>query len=181
MPTRNLKLILIAASILALGAGVFAGMAVSRMPITSAQANDNVQAAVADHLSIADELHLSDTQRDQMRKIWEKVRYTARDTYSQAQEIQKDRDAAILAMLSDSQKAQYAALTQQAAEKFAKLSTERQQAFQEGVQATQTILSDSQRATYNRIIQDRLGSGVGGPAAAASVPTTQAGDTLNAH
>jgi Spy/CpxP family protein refolding chaperone len=175
--THRLKIILIAASILALGAGVFAGMAVSRLPSGGAP----IQTVVAEHLSIADELQLTDLQRDQLRSIWEGVRNNVHQSFDEAQEIQKERDAAVFAMLSDSQKARYAALTQQAAEQFAKLNTQRQQAFHQGVDQTKKILNDAQRKTYDRIIQNRLGtssdavntnngSGAGGGGVA--VPTT---------
>jgi len=152
MRTHTLKLILIAASILALGAGVFAGMAVSRMPA----ANSVIVAPEPAHTSIAETLQLTNPQRDQMRGIWEGVRSDVHHTFEQAESIQKDRDAAIVAMLTDSQKARYAALTQQAAEQFAALTKQRDQDFQNGVEKTRKILNDSQRQAYDRIIQDRL-------------------------
>jgi len=103
MRVHKLKLVLIAASILALGAGVFAGMAVSRLPVASSA----VVTAPAVKVSIADELQLTDGQRDQMRSIWEGVRDNVHATFEQAQAIQKERDAAIAALLTDSQKAVY--------------------------------------------------------------------------
>ena len=164
MRIHRLKVILIAASILALGAGVFAGMAVSRIP-----ASTSVEAPTPppDHASIADALGLTDAQRDQMRTIWEGVRTNVHQTFQEAQTIQKERDDAVVAMLSDSQKARYAALTQQAAEKFAALSSQRDQAFRDGVDRTRKILSDSQRLTYDRIIHDRIGAQPQAPGAAA--------------
>jgi Spy/CpxP family protein refolding chaperone len=159
MRTHKLKLILIAASILALGAGVFAGMAVSRMPAASAGTPSSAVAGMpVAHASIADELQLTDSQRDQMRSIWEGVRTDVHQTSDQAQVVQKDRDQAIFALLNDSQKAQYAALTQQAAERIAALNNQRDQAFHHGVEQTRKILSDSQRQTYDRIINDRVGT-----------------------
>jgi hypothetical protein len=154
MRTYRLKLVLIAASILALGAGVFAGMAVSRLPASSS----SVVPVPSDNASVADALQLSDSQREQMRSIWEGVRSNVHQTFQSAQTIQKDRDAAIVAMLTDSQKARYAALTQQAAEQFAALSAQRDQAFHDGVDQTRKILNDSQRQTYDRIIHDRVGA-----------------------
>jgi Spy/CpxP family protein refolding chaperone len=174
MRIHRLKLILIAASILALGAGVFAGMAVSRIPASGAAESVSVSPPQPEHASIADALALTDTQRDQMRSIWEGVRTNVHQTYQDAQSIQKERDDAVVAMLSDSQKARYAALTQQAAEKFAALSTQRNQAFQDGVDKTRKILNDSQRLTYDRIIRDRVGAG---PQAAAQV-TNGGGNVL---
>jgi Spy/CpxP family protein refolding chaperone len=153
MRTHSLKLVLIFASILALGAGVFAGMAVSRMPA----ANSVILAPPPPQQpSIAETLQLTGVQRDQMRGIWEGVRSDVHHTFDQAQSIQKDRDAAIVAMLTDSQKARYAALTQQAAEQFATLTKQRDADFRNGVEKTKKILNDSQRQAYDRIIQDRL-------------------------
>jgi hypothetical protein len=149
-----MKLILIVASILALGAGVFAGMAVSRIPAGPSP----IQAVVAEHLSIAERLQLSDAQREQMRGIWEAVREKVHQSQQEAWEIEQERDAAVVALLNDSQRAQYAALTQQAAEKFARLNAQRRQAFEAGVDRTRTILNDSQRKTYDSLIHDRIGA-----------------------
>jgi Spy/CpxP family protein refolding chaperone len=168
MRIHRLKLILIAASILALGAGVFAGMAVSRIPASTAVVEPMPAQQQPEHASIADSLGLTDAQRDQMRSIWEGVRTNVHQTFQEAQTIQKDRDDAVVAMLTDSQKARYAALTQQAAEKFAALSSQRDQAFRDGVDKTRKILNDSQRLTYDRIMHDRVGASpeaVGGAAA----------------
>jgi Spy/CpxP family protein refolding chaperone len=156
MRIHKLKLVLVAASILALGAGVFAGMAVSRLP---ASAPPIVSTVPLDHASIADELQLTDAQRDQMRSIWEGVRLNVHQTMDRAQSIQKDRDAAVVAMLTDSQKARYAALTQQAAEQFATLTAQRDLAFHDGVDQTRKILTEAQRQAYDRIIRDRVGTG----------------------
>jgi hypothetical protein len=181
MRTHKLKLVLIAASILALGAGVFAGMAVSRMPASSAP---TVAVTPITRASIADELQLSDSQRDQMRSIWEGVRTNVHQASDRVQVVQNERDAAIFALLNDSQKAQYAALSQQAAERIAALNKQRDQAFHDGVEQTQKILSDSQRQTYDRIISDRVGTdranigqeganSAGGAVIGGSTPATQ--------
>jgi Spy/CpxP family protein refolding chaperone len=155
MRTHKLKLVLIAASILALGAGVFAGMAVSRLPASAPPVISSLPA----RSSIADQLKLTDAQRDQMRGIWEDVRKSVHQTMDQAQAVERERDSEILALLSDSQKARYAALTRQASERVALLVKQRDQTFQEGVDKTRKILDDTQRETYDRIIRDRVGSG----------------------
>jgi Spy/CpxP family protein refolding chaperone len=133
-------------------------MAVSRMPAGIA----TVAPPTPPQPSIAEQLDLTGAQRDQMRGIWEAVRSDVHHTFDEAQSIQKDRDAAIVAMLTDSQKARYAALTQQAAEQFANLTKQRDKAFQDGVEKTRKILNDTQRQTYDRIIQDRLNAEHGG-------------------
>jgi hypothetical protein len=94
-----------------------------------------------------------------MRSIWEGVRDNVHETLTQAQVVQRERDAAIVAILTDSQKARYAALTQQAAERLAALNSQREQAFHDGVDKTRKILNDMQRQTYDNIIRDRVGSG----------------------
>jgi Spy/CpxP family protein refolding chaperone len=169
MRTHKLKLVLIAASILALGAGVFAGMAVSRLPASASP----VISSPAGRSSIADQLKLTDAQRDQMRSIWEGVRSDVHQTMDRAQAVQRDRDAAVLALLTDSQKARYAALTQQASEQVSALLAERDQAFQNGVAQTRRMLDDSQRETYDRIIRDRVGSGNQVTSGGLMPPTTE--------
>ena len=104
----------------------------------------------AGHASIAEQLKLTDPQRDQMRTIWEGVRANVRQTMDQAQAIDRERDAAILALLTDSQKARYAALTQQASEQVSALLAQRDQAFQNVVAPTRKMLDDTQRETYDR-------------------------------
>ena len=116
MRTGKLKWLLVVSCVLALGAGVFAGMVVSRLPGKTVE-----MPLPADHSELSDELQLSTGQRDQMRAIWEGVRSKVHDASDRAQALQKQRDDAIFAILTPEQKAKYAALTQQTADEFAAL------------------------------------------------------------
>ena len=73
--------------------------------------------------------------------------------------LQKQRDEAIVAILTPEQKAQYAALTQRpTADQFSTLGSQRDAVFREGVEETKKLLDDAQKAKYDRILRDRIGS-----------------------
>ena len=158
MRTRKLKALLVAACVLALGAGVFAGMVVSRLPSKSADPKAVDSGLTTDHSELSDELQLSPTQRDQMRVIWEGVRSKVHDTFDEAQLLQKQRDEAIVAILTPEQKEKYAALTQQTAAQFSTLSGQRDAVFRQGVEETKKLLDDAQKEKYDRILCDRIGT-----------------------
>ena len=157
MRTRKLKALLIVACVLALGAGVFAGMVVSRLPARNTNGTA-VVALPADHSELSDELQLSPSQRDQMRVIWEGVRSKVHDTFDEAQLLQKQRDESIVAILTPEQKAKYMALTQQTADRFSALGVQRDAVFRTGVEETKKLLDDAQKEKYDRILRDRVGS-----------------------
>jgi len=142
---------LLAVAVLALGAGVVAGT-LGRRVLTS---QPNLASESGSTLS--QELGLSSDQRDRMQQIWEGVRDTAHDCQEQAQQLQKQRDDAVVAMLTEEQKAKYSQLTIECVGKIALLNTRREAAFGKAVDQTKSILSDSQRKVYEQMIQSRVG------------------------
>ncbi len=154
MQTRNIKIALVGVCVLALGAGVFAGMAVSHLP---AKTSDPALVGT-DHSPLTDELNLTPQQRDQMRSIWEGVRLTTHSALDSAQLIQAERDKDIVGLLTDEQKLKYAAIVKRTNDEFAALSAKRDAAFREGVEKTRKILTEEQRARYDDLIRERVGS-----------------------
>jgi hypothetical protein len=147
-------LALLAVAVLALGAGVVAGT-LGRRVLSS---EPNVAAETGSTLS--QELGLSTDQRDRMQQIWEGVRNTAHECQEQAQQLQKQRDDAVFALLTDEQKAKYTQLTTECVGKIAALNSHREEAFGTAVQETESILSDSQKKVYEQMIQSRVGQHV---------------------
>ncbi len=168
MQPRKLKGLLIIACVLAMGAGVFAGMVVSRLPMRTSEI-----AALPEHSELSDELQLSPSQRDQMRSIWETVRTQVHSTLDQAQTLQQQRDDAIVALLTPEQKTKYAELTAHTAEQFAALRAQRDEVFRDGVEKTKKLLDEPQRQKYDRILHDRIGTMPGGFPGSAQPSTSQ--------
>ena len=155
--TRTLP-VLVLMFVLAMAAGVVAGILAARLPAAHSAATDSTDpAGTADAAPPLDELHLGPDQREAMRRIWEGVRDQARDYLGDAQAAQKERDQRVIGLLKGEQIERYKQIVGEYEEKVAQLSRKREAAFQEAVARTKQVLNDSQRRTYERIIKDRLG------------------------
>jgi uncharacterized membrane protein len=155
---KRILILVIALPILALGAGVVAGILASRLP------GDNAGASplpTDDRTELSEELQLSPQQRDQMRGIWEGVQRKVQRTFQDAQDLQKQRDDALLALLNDQQKAEFEKIAREFADRYTELSKSRDRAFHDGVDQTVTLLDNSQREKYDQILRSHVGSGVG--------------------
>ncbi|HEX8520798.1 MAG TPA: hypothetical protein VF669_00995 [Tepidisphaeraceae bacterium] len=150
MKRSGIQILLIGVTVLALSAGVVAGMLASRLPAGGHDAPPLSPGA------LADELELNGQQREQMRQIWEPVRGKIQACYTKADELQRRRDHRILALLNDQQKAQFEKISQEFADQYADLETKREQTFQSAVERTKAILNESQRAKYDTILRDRF-------------------------
>ena len=152
------KLILTLMFALTLSSGLVAGMLVSRLPLAGAARE------VAPRTPLAEELGLTKEQSEKMRDIWEGVRSKVDGCFGQAQELQKRRDDALLALLTEEQKAKFAKTQQECGDALASLKIERDGVFQEAVKRTEQILSEPQKQRYREILKSRLGHGPpGGP------------------
>jgi hypothetical protein len=142
-------LALFGVSILALVAGVVTGTLGARVSASPANASGGS--------SLSAELGLSPEQRDQMQQIWEKVRTTAHQCQDQAQQLQKQRDDSVFALLTDEQKARYTQITTECVGKIQALNAEREAAFSAAVAQTKSMLNESQRQAYEQLIDNRVG------------------------
>ena len=150
------KLILTLVFVLTLSSGLVAGMLVSRVPAQS------TAVVAAPRSPLAEALKLSDEQNEKMRKIWEGVRNNVDGCFTDAQTIQKQRDDAVLALLTPEQKSKYAGYQQECADALNALRVKRDTMFQQAVAETKKILTDSQNNKYDEILQQRLGRGPAG-------------------
>jgi Spy/CpxP family protein refolding chaperone len=162
MMTAKATAVLVLAYVLALAAGTTSGVLAERLRSPNSSATSAPLAA---------QLQLNDDQREQMRGAWEDAKDAADDCYKQAQEIQRQRDQALVDMLSDEQKAKFAPIDQGYARQFAALTTRRESAFEQAMAKTEAILTPDQRVKYEEIVRERLGQfpaqagGVSGPGA----------------
>ena len=151
MKTTKTRLFFVLVFGLALLGGGAAGMLAARYPMKQAQ-----QPAPGG-ASLTQELQLTGPQQDQMRQIWQVMRETATDCYSQAQTIERERQDAYIRLLTDDQKKQYEKIQQDYQDNFTKLQAKRETAFAQAVEATKRLLNDEQRRRYDVILSQRLG------------------------
>jgi len=91
-----------------------------------------------------------------MRAIWEHVRSDVQGCYQDAQDLQRRRQQALVAMLDEQQKAEFERICTEYAGKYNQLSQKRDQTFQNALAQTRQLLNDSQRKRYEQILQERL-------------------------
>src|SRR5262245_57415658 len=163
MNTRRLQILLIGVPVLALCAGLAAGLLTSHLPpVSGSDATGSPPLAqppppMLDRTALVEELQLTPEQRDQMREIWEGVRVKVHQTFEDAQQIQKQRDDALVAILTEEQKAQFERISHDYADRFDKLTRARDQAFADAVERTKKVLNDEQRRKYEQILKDHVG------------------------
>lgn len=155
MKANGTRAVVLLAFLIALGAGAVGGMLLSRLPMLgSAAASTAVNATPT---SLTEALQLTPQQAEQMRSIWEKTRAQAHIAYADAQELQKGRDDALVAILNDEQKAKYEKIAREYADRFSTLTAKRDAMFQKAVEQTRTILSPAQQTQYEEVLRSRLG------------------------
>ena len=96
MRTHRTRFLMLGVFVLTLGAGVVAGLLASRLPTTTAHADVTL---ANDSAPLAEQLGLTNDQRDQMRKIWEGVRDLSNVSYENARKAESERDDAIAALI----------------------------------------------------------------------------------
>lgn len=169
MMNRRIETVLVGVTILALGAGIAAGMLASRLPWRAARVPTPSTHPVRG-TPLAEALQLTPQQAEQMRAIWESARRDVHATFEDAQRLQSDRDDALTAILNDEQRRAFAKISEDYAARFAALSEKRDATFQEAVNATNELLDESQRRRYDQILKDHVGPG-GLPRGADRMPT----------
>ncbi|MEA2736196.1 MAG: hypothetical protein QOE14_2647 [Humisphaera sp.] len=183
MRKKRIEILLIAVATLAMSAGVVAGLLASRLPSAAGprSATTTTQPAVPPPASfertLADELQLRSDQRDHMREIWEGVRGKVHATFDSAQNLQKERDEALVALLNDEQRVKFAKISKDYATRFDALTKLRDTTFEEAVKKTKEMLDPEQRSKYEEILRThvRRGPPAGIPPPLGSPPGTPLG------
>jgi len=137
----RVMLILIAAFAVTLAAGIAAGYAVC---------------SSANHAPRRfPDLKLTAEQRAKMDEIWNAVKRDSRKLQSeQRQALQKQREEAVRAILTEEQKVKYDSVLKDHAGKMAELGKAREKAFQEAVEKTKLILNADQQKKYEEWLKN---------------------------
>ena len=163
MRKKRIEILLIIVAGLAMSAGVVAGLLASRLPSAagpqSAATNPVTPPPASFERTLADELNRRADQRESMRQIWEGVREQVHKTFDDAQNLQKERDEAMVALLNDEQRVKFAKISQDYANRFNELTKKRDGTFEEAVAKTKNILDPDQRAKYEEILKTHVRRG----------------------
>ena len=176
MKRTRIEILLVLLTVLALSAGVVAGLVAARLPASSAEKPANVLPPIAPgpiERSLAKELQLTADQRDQMRSIWEGVRDKVHHAFDEAEDLGRQRDQRLVALLNEEQKTQFERISREFAEKYDRLARERDDAFNGAVEKTKKILTEPQRKKYEEILRTHVRPGApGGATGKLVVPST---------
>jgi hypothetical protein len=80
-------------------------------------------------------------------------------TFDDAQNLQKERDEAMVALLNDDQRVKFANISQDYANRFNALTKKRDGTFEEAVAKTKNMLDPDQRAKYEEILKTHVRRG----------------------
>jgi Spy/CpxP family protein refolding chaperone len=155
LSARTTKPLFLLTFVVALIAGATAGIFASRVGPLARGERRAGDGPGPGHL--ADQLDLSDDQRDRMREIWEVARDQSRRYVSDLERLQKGRDQELVDLLNDQQKAQYETIAKKYADQFVNLATKRDETFQAAVEKTKGILNPQQREKYEKLLSERGG------------------------
>jgi Spy/CpxP family protein refolding chaperone len=153
--SRTTKIILAVTFVLVFAAGAVVGMVRQRVVIGTHPPGPRGSV-------LTKERNLTPDQQEQMRRIWSDLGPASgrdREYWDKRRELQRQRDDAILALLTDEQKVKYDAIQKEYGARAAELSKERQAAFQQAVDRTKAILTPEQAAKYETFLNKRHADG----------------------
>jgi Spy/CpxP family protein refolding chaperone len=156
----RVKLIMLLALVFALGAGAVAGyVSATRLPPHEGEHGGPGGPGGRDReMDLARELNLTEAQREQMRKIWsEAMQGAGREHMEKMRSLQRERDEAVVALLTPEQKQAYDKLQADYREKMDAMGREREKAFAKAVEETNQILDPQQQQKYAEIRKRRQG------------------------
>ena len=153
MRTTKITVLLVGMFIVAMAAGIVTGRLTARQPPQ--------RPTVLGTSPLSEELQLTQAQCDQIRPIWETTRETARACAKEAEQIQREHDEALKALLPEEQKAQYERLSQENHRRIAEQNAKRKEAFRQAVNRTETLLQPDQQRAYRQILKNQLGAALG--------------------
>jgi len=147
------RLILLVCFVIAFGAGMSAGVLTSRLT-----------ARPPERSFLTAELDLTAEQRDAIRKIWsETMSRQFAHQHERRAAIVQERDAALAAILTEEQRAQYEEVQRTYFRNLEELGKDRQRAFDEAVERTRQVLNPEQARRYEEMLRERRERGPYGP------------------
>ncbi len=151
----KVKATLLFAFVLALGAGAVLGFAAARR--VDPPAPTATKPAESQRGSwLSDQLKLSPEQGDQIRAIWQKaMAEQGRANSERRRALERERDAALLSLLTTEQREEYDRLEKQYEAQIAELGRERDRLRQEAIEKTRQVLTEGQRKKYEELLAER--------------------------
>lgn len=146
----RIKSILIIAFLVVFAAGLMVGMVRGR---STATAVINAHPDRASFLTA--QLNLTPDQEEKMHKIWSEVMKNGPGGGQHVGELDKERDDAIRAMLSEDQKSRYDQIVHEYRAKADAMRAEMHRRIDEAERRTREILTDSQRVKFDEITRER--------------------------
>ena len=151
----KVKATLLVCFVLALSAGAVLGFAAARRVDPPAQAAG--KPAEAQRSSwLSDQLNLTPAQGEQIRTIWQQVMSEqGRANSERRRALEKERDGALLGLLTDEQREEYDRLMKQYEAQMAELGRERDRLRQDAIERTKQVLTEVQRKKYEGLLKER--------------------------
>jgi len=151
-PISKTRFTLVAAFVLALGGGVVLGLAAARRPVPPTTTPPS--AKPGEHSWLADQLDLTTDQRERMKDIWSTlVQGPAQANRDRRRQVEKERDEALVSLLTPEQRAEYDRRMAGYTAQLADLGKEREKLFKDAVEQTKLILNESQRQRYDELLK----------------------------
>lgn len=139
------KIVFLLTVLLMLGAGVVLGRISARMPGPPGEGRPPSW--------LADQLDLTTDQRKQMDAIWAETKQKIGKTFEKRRAIDKQRDQAIMALLTPEQKRAYEGILDSARAQRATLDKEREAAVREANERSRALLDDRQKQRWETLTQ----------------------------
>jgi cell division protein ZapA (FtsZ GTPase activity inhibitor) len=129
---------------LTLCAGVVVGLLGSRLP----QKSDRPS-------YFGDQLGLTSEQSDQMKAIWSDFQKGRQEIGDKRRKLDQERADAVVALMSEAEKAKYEAIQKDYQQKMQDLGHERDTAYEAAVKKTKEILTPEQQSKWDAMQQKR--------------------------
>jgi Spy/CpxP family protein refolding chaperone len=163
----RLKLMFIPTVVLIFAAGMVVGRISTRVPALSETSTTRPTTMPADHRSpswLHDQLGLNAEQRQQMDAIWTDVRQKTGGGFDQRRKLDRERDQALVSLLTPEQKMQYDAIQKANKAKRDELDKERDQLMAQANEKSRALLNDEQKKKWDELTKEmREHRGPGGP------------------
>jgi Spy/CpxP family protein refolding chaperone len=151
----KLKATLFIAFVLALSAGVVLGFAAARRVDLPAPAVDKPAEAPRGSW-LSEQLGLTSAQSEQIRNIWQQgMSEQGRANSERRRALEKERDGAVLGLLTSEQREEYDRLMKQYEGQLSELGRERDRLRQEAIEKTKQVLTEAQRKKYEELLTER--------------------------
>ena len=146
MASRS-KTILIATFVLVMSAGVVVGRLWTRLPAVSVGHDRSPS-------WLADQMNLSTEQRQQMDAIWSDTKQKIHATFDHQHELDHQRDAAVVALLTPQQKAAYDKIQADHTAGRAELDKQRDALVHDANDRSKALLSDEQKTRWDTLSKE---------------------------